>query len=31
MKDSAGEYHDLLVMAVNVDEFLARKQAFGAQ
>ena len=31
MKDSAGEYHDLLVMAVNVDEFLARKQAFGMQ
>ena len=31
MKDGAGEYHDLLVMAVNVDEFLARKQAFGMQ
>ena len=31
MKDRDGEYHDLLVMAVNVDEFLARKQAFGMQ
>ena len=31
MKDSAGEYHDLLVMTVNVDEFLARKQALGVQ
>lgn len=31
MKDRAGDYHDLLVMAVNVDEFLARKQAFGMQ
>lgn len=31
MKDQAGEYHDLLVMAVNVDEFLARRQAYGLQ
>jgi len=29
MKDSHGDYHDLLVMAVNVNDFLARKQAFG--
>ncbi|MCG8414228.1 MAG: GNAT family N-acetyltransferase, partial [Pseudomonadales bacterium] len=29
MKDAKGEYHDLLVMAVNVDEFLARRQAYG--
>lgn len=29
MKDKEGEYHDLLVMAVNVDEFLARRQAYG--
>lgn len=29
MKDKDGEYHDLLVMAVNVDEFLARRQAYG--
>ena len=29
MKDRDGEYHDLLVMAVNVDEFLARRQAYG--
>ncbi len=29
MKDTKGEYHDLLVMAVNVDEFLARRQAYG--
>lgn len=29
MKDQKGEYHDLLVMAVNVDEFLARRQAYG--
>ena len=29
MKDHNGEYHDLLVMAVNVDEFLARRQAYG--
>ncbi|MCY4266247.1 MAG: GNAT family N-acetyltransferase [Gammaproteobacteria bacterium] len=29
MKDQKGQYHDLLVMAVNVDEFLARRQAYG--
>ncbi len=31
VKDLDGEYHDLLVMAVNVDAFLAQRQAFGVQ
>lgn len=31
MKDRNGDYHDLLVMAVNVDAFLAQRQAYGLQ
>ena len=31
MKDLKGEYHDLLIMAVNVDTFLAQRQAYGLQ
>jgi len=29
MKDRAGNYHDLLVMAVNVQTFLAQRSAYG--
>ena len=29
VKDRDGEYHDLLIMACNVDTFLAQRQAFG--
>ena len=29
MKDRAGNYHDLLVMAVNVQTFLAQRTAYG--
>lgn len=29
VKDSAGAYHDMLVMACNVESFLARRQAYG--
>ena len=29
VKDKHGEYHDLLIMACNVDTFLAQRQAFG--
>jgi L-amino acid N-acyltransferase YncA len=29
VKDRQGEYHDLLIMACNVDTFLAQRQAFG--
>lgn len=31
IKDMDGGYHDLLVMAVNVDAFLSQRQAFGVQ
>ncbi len=31
MKDRNGRYHDLLIMAVNVDSFLAQRQAYGLQ
>jgi L-amino acid N-acyltransferase YncA len=29
VRDSAGEYHDLLIMACNVETFFAQRQAFG--
>lgn len=29
VKDRDGEYHDLLIMACNVDTFLAQRRAFG--
>ena len=29
VKDRAGEYHDLLIMACNVHTFLAQREAFG--
>lgn len=29
VKDREGEYHDLLIMACNVDTFLAQRRAFG--
>ena len=29
VKDRAGEYHDLLIMACNVETFMAQRQAFG--
>ncbi len=29
VKDRAGEYHDMLIMACNVDTFLAQRRAFG--
>lgn len=31
VKDLDGAYHDLLVMGVNVDAFLAQRQAYGLQ
>jgi ribosomal protein S18 acetylase RimI-like enzyme len=31
VKDLDGAYHDLLVMAVNVDAFFAQRQAYGLQ
>jgi len=31
VKDLDGAYHDLLIMAVNVDAFLAQRQAYGLQ
>lgn len=31
VKDMDGDYHDLLVMAVNVDGFLSQRQAFGVK
>lgn len=31
VKDLDGAYHDLLVMAVNVEAFLAQRQAYGLQ
>ncbi len=31
VKDMDGAYHDLLLMAVNVDAFLAQRQAYGLQ
>lgn len=31
VKDLDGAYHDLLVMGVNVDTFLAQRQAYGLQ
>ncbi len=31
VKDCNGGYHDLLIMAVNVDSFLAQRQAYGLQ
>jgi len=29
VKDRDGEYHDLLIMACNVESFLAQRRAFG--
>jgi L-amino acid N-acyltransferase YncA len=29
VRDARGEYHDLLIMACNVETFLAQRQAFG--